>query len=148
MVWREGAYPLGHGLTEVLHPVSHLSLAVGAELQAGPVSEDDLEGVGPIRGVGPPAATALLSPGPEEEGEMGGEGRAGTVRALGLAQGGRTPGLAPIPRAGGSRKLSKPLGLRKGLKLHPFLWDTFYFHYHQDPSRYLSMARQEGPIGS
>lgn len=62
------AHPFGHGLAEVLHPVGHLSLALGAQLQAGPVSKDDLEGVGPIRGVGPPTATALLPPGPEEEG--------------------------------------------------------------------------------
>lgn len=63
-----GAHPFGHSLAEVLHPVGHLSLAIGAQLQAGPVGKDDLEGVGPIRGVGPPAATALLPPGPEEEG--------------------------------------------------------------------------------
>lgn len=63
-----GAHPLGHGLAEVLHPVGHLGLAVGAQLQARPVGQDDLEGVGSIRGVGPPAATALLPPGPEEEG--------------------------------------------------------------------------------
>lgn len=62
------AHPFGHGLAEVLHPVGHLSLAIGAQLQAGPVGEDDLEGVGPVRGVGPPTATALLPPGPEEEG--------------------------------------------------------------------------------
>lgn len=63
-----GAHPFGPGLAEVLHPVGHLSLALCTQLQAGPVSENDLEGVGPIRGVGSPAATALLPPGPEEEG--------------------------------------------------------------------------------
>lgn len=63
-----GAHPLGHSLAEMLHPVGHVGLAVGAQLQAGPVGEDDLEGVGPIRGVGSPTATALLPPGPEEEG--------------------------------------------------------------------------------
>lgn len=47
-----GPHPFGHGLAEVLHPVSHLSLAAGAQLQAGPVGEDDLEGVGPVRGAG------------------------------------------------------------------------------------------------
>lgn len=68
MVEAGGAHPFGHGLAEVLHPIGHLSLAVSAQLQAGPVGKDDLEGVGPIRGVGSPTATALLSPGPEEEG--------------------------------------------------------------------------------
>ena len=63
-----GAHPFGHSLAQVLHPVGHVSLALGAQLQARPVGEDDLEGVGPIRGVGPPTATALLPPGPEDEG--------------------------------------------------------------------------------
>lgn len=67
--WADGgsrdAYSFGHGLAEMLHPVCHLSLAVGTQLQAGPVGQNDLEGVGPVCGVGSPAATALLPPGPE-----------------------------------------------------------------------------------
>lgn len=73
-----GAHPFRHGLAQVLHPVGHLGLAASAQLQARPVSKDDLEGVGPVRGIGSPTATALLPPGPEEEGETergGGKGR-------------------------------------------------------------------------
>lgn len=85
----------------MLHPVGHLSLAVGAQLQAGPVGEDDLEGVGPIRGVGSPTATALLPPGPEEEGEMGRGGRDGTGELSGLVEACR-PGAAPEDTKGWS----------------------------------------------
>lgn len=63
-----GAHPFGHSLAEVLHPVGHVCLAFSTQFQAGPVGKDDLEGVGPIRGVGSPTATALLPPGPEDEG--------------------------------------------------------------------------------
>lgn len=93
--WADGGsrdtYSFGHGLAEMLHPVCHLSLAVGTQLQAGPVSQNDLEGVGPVCGVGSPAATALFPPGPEEEGEMVGE-EAG-VGDPGAGWGVQTPGL-------------------------------------------------------
>jgi hypothetical protein len=78
----------------VLHPVGHLSLTVSAQLQAGPVSKNDLEGVGPIRGVGSPAATALLPPGPEEEGETGSSRQEWLEwEPLGLGRGLQTQGL-------------------------------------------------------
>ena len=72
-----------HYLLESSFPFQMTELS---QLKAGPVGEDDLEGVGPIRGVGSPTATALLPPGPEEEGETGRGGRGGTGELLGLVE--------------------------------------------------------------
>lgn len=41
-------YPFGDGLTEQLHPLSHILLSVGTKLQWGPLRQDDLEGVGTL----------------------------------------------------------------------------------------------------
>lgn len=38
-------YPFGDGLAEQLHPVSHVLLIAGAELQWWTLCQDDLEGV-------------------------------------------------------------------------------------------------------
>lgn len=56
-----GDHPFGDSLAEVLHPVCHVLLVVGAQLQGGPVCQDHLEGVGPVGGVGAPASPTLLT---------------------------------------------------------------------------------------
>lgn len=38
-------HPFGDGLAEQLHPVGHVLLIVGTELQWRPLGQDDLEGV-------------------------------------------------------------------------------------------------------
>lgn len=121
-----GAHPLGHGLAQVLHPVGHLSLAVSAQLQAGPVGKDDLEGVGPVRGVGSPTATALLPPGPEEEGETGRGGRGGTGELLGLPQ---SLGSGGHQRVVQTPQLGSPTPTS-------FLCNTFNLQDYQSPSAY------------
>lgn len=107
-----GAHPFGHSLAEVLHPVGHGGLAIGAQLQARPAGEDDLEGVGPIRAAGPPTAAALLPPGPEEEGERGARSRRGRLEAGG--HGGPAPAVLEV---GGHQKVVwTPWALRRGLQ--------------------------------
>ena len=53
--------PFGDGLAEQQHPLGHVLLVVGDELQRGALRQDDLEGVGPLRAVGAPAASTVLS---------------------------------------------------------------------------------------
>lgn len=65
------AHPFGDSLAEVLHPVCHVLLVVSTQLQGRPVCQDDLEGVGPVGGVGTPASPTLLATG--REGEDGDE---------------------------------------------------------------------------
>lgn len=59
------AHPFGDSLAEVLHPVRHVFLILGTQLQGGPVCQDHLEGVGPVGGVGAPASPTLLAAGRE-----------------------------------------------------------------------------------
>lgn len=55
-------HPFGDSLTQVLHPVGHFLLIVGAQLQGRAVGQDHLEGVGPVCCVCPPASATLLPP--------------------------------------------------------------------------------------
>lgn len=140
------AHPFGHGLAEVLHPVSHLSLALGAQLQAGPVGKDDLEGVGPVRGVGSPTATALLPPGPEEEGETGARRKGWHRGSPGVGSRGGGPGPAPESRGldnteGGPDPSGSQERLNAAGQPQPFLRNTIYLQNGQAPSRSLNGAR-------
>lgn len=56
-------YSFGDGLTQQLHPLSHVLLVVGAEFQRRALCQDHLEGVRTLRAVGPTAAPAVLPPG-------------------------------------------------------------------------------------
>lgn len=53
-------HPFGHRLAQYLHPVGHILLVVGAQLQWGTVCQDHLEGVRPLGAVGASAASAML----------------------------------------------------------------------------------------
>lgn len=56
-------HPFGDGLAEHQHPVGHVSLIVGAQLQRRPLCEDHLEGMRQLRAVEAPATSAVLTPG-------------------------------------------------------------------------------------
>lgn len=56
-------YSFRDGLTQQLHPLSHVLLVVGAEFQRRALRQDHLEGVGTLRAVWPPAAPTVLPPG-------------------------------------------------------------------------------------
>lgn len=47
----QATHPFGDGLAEQLHPLGHVLLVVGAELQRGALCQDDLEGVGALGAV-------------------------------------------------------------------------------------------------
>lgn len=54
-------YPFGDGLAEQLHPVGHVLLIVGAELQRRSLCQDDLKGVRTLCAVGATAASTMFS---------------------------------------------------------------------------------------
>lgn len=56
----EDPHSFRDGLTQQLHPLSHVLLVVGTELQRRSLCQDHLEGVRTLRAVGPPAAPAVL----------------------------------------------------------------------------------------
>lgn len=54
-------YPFGDGLAEQLHPLGHVPLIVGTELQWRALCQDDVEGVRTLRAVGATAASTVFS---------------------------------------------------------------------------------------
>lgn len=57
----ERPYSFRDGLTQQLHPLGHVLLVVGAQLQSGSLRQDHLEGVRTLCAVRPTAAPAVLS---------------------------------------------------------------------------------------